>query len=124
VENDTYYLGTLYSPTAGNERTKADPSILAHGKLTIGYGDGGTPPQAFKLKADEPVGVTYFKVFFGSQYVDLSWIAQDSPFGGNGRKAVDREEPLPVDWGTQQLAIIQTRPGTGAVGDSALNTTS
>jgi hypothetical protein len=119
-----YYSGTLYRPTAATQRTKADPSILAHGNLTIGYGDGGCPAQAFTLKVDEPVGVTYFKVFFGSRYMDLSWIEQDSPFEGNGRAAISRYEPSPVEWGTQQLAIIQSRPSTGTMEICAANTMS
>jgi hypothetical protein len=107
----TIYTGKLYAPSMAKvgTSTKADPSVPAQGSLTIGYGTGGVLAQAFKLKVDEPVGVTYFKFFFTSQFVDLLWIEQDSLFEGQGWRVEPRETP-PGEWGTQQLVVIQTRP--------------
>jgi hypothetical protein len=107
----------VYQPNAA--LLNADPCIPPKSDLALGYGNGGVVPQAFFLPPDEPVGVTYLKVFLSSTNVDLSHIAQPSPFIS---KRVFRPAVRPLKaptWDTLQVAVIQKiqRPTSKPVGD-------
>jgi hypothetical protein len=103
-------LGKIYSPTYA--KSVADPSIPPHGELTIGYGSGGVAPQGFSLPEDQFVGITYLKIFVTSQYVDLSYIQQDSPFEEARPMGISKEPKESKDvWATMLLAIVQKRQG-------------
>jgi hypothetical protein len=106
----------IFQPSFAKQdgKHKADPSVKAHGSLTIGYGAGGAPPQIFRLANGQEVGITYLKVFFTSRYVDLSWMKQGSPFEGSGREIFSSPFSPRDIWGTQQLAIVQRRSAGGA----------
>ncbi|KAI0030409.1 hypothetical protein K488DRAFT_54322, partial [Vararia minispora EC-137] len=89
----------------------ADAPLQAHGgELTIGYGHGGSEPQIFRLNGAD-VDVTYLKVFITSEYVDLAYIEQKSPFALRGCIPYTRRPPEITVWDTIQLAIIQQPPG-------------
>jgi hypothetical protein len=102
------FTETIYSPTYAKQSNAADPSIPPHGELTIGYGSGGVPPQGFSLPPEETIGITYLKIFVTSQYVDLSYIRQDSPFDEGRPMNISRapKESKEV-WDTMLLAIVQ-----------------
>ncbi|KIK68715.1 hypothetical protein GYMLUDRAFT_68557 [Collybiopsis luxurians FD-317 M1] len=70
----------IYRPTYAKQADKAEPSIPPKGYLTIGYGPGGARPMEIDMDDEEEVDVSYIKFFITSEYVDLSRIAQQSPF--------------------------------------------
>ncbi|KAJ7207140.1 hypothetical protein GGX14DRAFT_456331 [Mycena pura] len=71
----------------GNNNQQADPSIEKEGELTIGYGSGGARPLSVLMDDSDDVDVSYIKFFITTEYVDLSKIAQSTPFE-NTRKIV------------------------------------
>lgn len=91
----------------------ADASVLAGGELTIGYGSGGGRPQTFMLQGDDQVDVSYLKLFITNQFVDLSYLEQDSPFDGLTGRASRDARPNEV-WDTVCLMIIQHRRDNGS----------
>ncbi|KIK61890.1 hypothetical protein GYMLUDRAFT_260464 [Collybiopsis luxurians FD-317 M1] len=66
--------------TIRKQPDKADPSILTYGNLTLGYGSGGARPLEIVMGDKDEVDVSYIKFFITTEYVDLSKIAQESPF--------------------------------------------
>jgi len=99
------------NPAAG-AAVPADASVLAGGELTIGYGSGGGRAQTFMLQGDDQVDVSYLKLFVTNQYVDLSYLEQESPFDGLAGRASKDASPREV-WDTVCLMIIQHRRGNG-----------
>ncbi|KZV91913.1 hypothetical protein EXIGLDRAFT_718838 [Exidia glandulosa HHB12029] len=96
---------TLYKPTFS--KTHPDPSLPGRGSLTLGYGSGGVEPREFFLREGADVDVEYLKVYVSSEAVDLSNIAQDSPFGPGQRKMMVRKVvQLPL-WDTILVPIVQ-----------------
>jgi len=57
--------------------------------FTIGYGNG-TPPLSFELEEGQDVDVSFLKIFFATRPIDMSDVAQGSPF--DGINARDGEE--------------------------------
>ncbi|KZV93491.1 hypothetical protein EXIGLDRAFT_43125 [Exidia glandulosa HHB12029] len=97
---------TLYKPNLS--KTHPDPSLPARGSLTLGYGSGGIEPRVFFLSEGTNVDVAYLKVYVTSEPVDLSHIAQKSPFEpGLKRKMKEKKvAQLPV-WDTILVAVVQ-----------------
>jgi hypothetical protein len=93
----------------GHQTLSLDPSIPPRGELTIGYGPGGAPRHRFDITDDDlDVEVTYMKVFITLQPIDLSYIAQKSPFFEN-RIVMKMEDPPEGMWDTLTLAIVAKR---------------
>ncbi|KAF7366605.1 hypothetical protein MSAN_00918300 [Mycena sanguinolenta] len=100
---------TMHRNKHAGAAVAADASLLAHRELTIGYGSGGGRPQSFGLKDDSMVDVSYLKLFVTIQYVDLSYLEQDSPFGGCAGRTSKDAPPREV-WDTVSLMIVQKKP--------------
>lgn len=65
-------------PTAGDN--KVDPPLRADQTLTVGYaGDGGVP-HVFENGGSGFIEIGFLKLYIMSQAVDLSGLAQESPF--------------------------------------------
>ncbi|KIY72174.1 hypothetical protein CYLTODRAFT_389056 [Cylindrobasidium torrendii FP15055 ss-10] len=116
----------LFTPSCAEDSKSADPSIQPGQDLTIGYGSGGaeplriTPdrthnpiPKAY-LYDDTKVDVSYLKIFLTTQYVDLAYMEQLTPFftppkTRRGRQ-VSAPKAMPIDvWDTLTLAVISSR---------------
>ena len=86
---------------------KVKPPLAVGSKLTIGYGSGGGRGFKFKLSEGKDVDVGYLKLFLTTKYIDYSYVAQDSPFGGT-RELVDDpgQRPRPV-WDSILVQVVQ-----------------
>ncbi|KAJ7232711.1 caspase domain-containing protein, partial [Mycena rebaudengoi] len=99
---DDYYL-----PGAAAHGT-ADISLPANGSLTIGFGASGTAPQTYFLREGQTVDVGFLKLFFSTENVDYSSIAQKSLFGEDSEgRAGKRKEPRRYLWDTLTIPIVQ-----------------
>ncbi|KAK0452944.1 uncharacterized protein EV420DRAFT_1481938 [Desarmillaria tabescens] len=67
---------SYYQPGSAKESASLNPKE----SLTIGYGDNGTFPHKFTVRNGQDVDVGFLKLFFSTEYTDLSDIAQTSPF--------------------------------------------
>ena len=102
-------------------------SCLGRGRLTWGAGDCGPligdgdaeeggRPFAFYLPPEQDLDIGLVKFFVSTRYVDLSWIAQDSPFeggypyGGANRQVPPRMVLANDGWGTTLITVLQRRP--------------
>jgi hypothetical protein len=107
-------LGTIYRPNSaksndGELTLTPDPSIPPHGELTIGYGDGGAARQGFKISDEDlDVEVSYLKVFITTRPVDLSYIAQPSPFPAKRESFSWVDAPKDL-WDALMMAIVVKR---------------
>jgi hypothetical protein len=68
-------------PTAGPGHT--EPSLPPYGDLAIGYGQSGLWGWNYFIDDTQDKELTYLKVFFSTQPVDLSFLVQDSIFDIN-----------------------------------------
>ncbi|KJA22420.1 hypothetical protein HYPSUDRAFT_215809 [Hypholoma sublateritium FD-334 SS-4] len=100
----SYYLpGTAL---AGN----ADFSVLPQGSISIGFGDSGTVPRIYSVKASQNIDVGYLKLYLSTQFIDYSHVAQQSPFlPDRGYRPLELR-PLNKDsWDTLTIPIIQRK---------------
>lgn len=110
----TQVLVSLYKPNSAkagdsDSRLTVDECIAPDGELTIGYGSGGGSRQGFRISQDDlDVEVSYLKIFLTTRPVDLSYIAQESPFS-TSRKSYLAPEPRVDLWDTLTMAIAATR---------------
>ena len=93
----------IYRPNFA--KSGADTSLVVNGSLTIGFGASDSPPQIFYLPDGLNVDITYLKVFLTSEFVDLSYIAQPSPFDTGLAKSV--KPTAHAIWDTVLAAIVQ-----------------
>ncbi len=106
----TPFSGSYYQP--GHAKKDADISLPPHTSLTIGYGASGTVPYMYTLKKGQDVDVGFLKLFFSTDYLDLSDIVQGSPFYGD--RSSDRYQPKKMRlWDTMSVAVVQ-RPADAA----------
>ena len=85
----------------------------------MGYGDSGSVPYAFFLREGQNVDVGTLKLFVSRRHVDLSDVAQSSPFAGvsitgiRGRSTISAKEKGPTKlrflWDTILVPVIQRR---------------
>jgi len=107
-------LGTIYRPNYAKSKDgelipTSDPSIPPHGELTIGYGDGGAARQGFIISDEDlDVEVSYLKVFITTRPVDLSYIAQPSPFTEK-RKSYSWVDTPKNLWDALMMAVVVKR---------------
>jgi len=77
---------TYYESSAAPVGKQADAPLPAArktgepGVLTIGYGASGVGPFQYALADNLDADLSFLKVFLSTKYMDLSFVAQDSPF--------------------------------------------
>ncbi|KAK0187319.1 hypothetical protein F5146DRAFT_1064401 [Armillaria mellea] len=100
-------IHSYYQPGSAGTDTNAEPSVPARGSLVIGYGEGGAPPRKYFLREGQTVDVGFLKLFITTRNVDLSGIAQETPFDPNNR-ADAPWKPVPPDlWDTMCFTVVQ-----------------
>ena len=62
----------------------ADPPLKAKGHLTVGYGDSGSVPHWSVPREGQNVDVGMLKLFVSRKQVNLTHVAQSSPFAPVG----------------------------------------
>lgn len=62
-----------------------DPPLARDACMCIGYGANGGDPFSFCLDAGEKAGTGFIKAFVSTKYVDMSSLAQPSPFGSSSQ---------------------------------------
>ena len=88
----------------------------------MGYGDSGSAPHTFFLREGQNVDVGILKLFLSREHVDLSGVAQSSPFqvdsttsttGARSTAKANLEVPtnLPARhlWDTILVPVVQRR---------------
>ena len=73
-----YFIAPYYEPPIAGGIV--EPPLKAKGHLPIGYGDSGWVPHIFFLREGQSVDVGVLKLFLSRNQVNLSDIAQSSPF--------------------------------------------
>jgi len=73
-------IQTLFSPNIAKGTEHESASIQPNSELTIGYGSGGARHTSFVISGNIDVEVSYLRIFLTTTYVDLSFVAQESPF--------------------------------------------
>ena len=95
------YLASYYQPPTA--RGIVDPPLKSHRYLPVGYGDSGSVPHAFFLREGQDVDVGILKLFLSRKHVDLSDVAQSSPFVPNGARSTP---PSPKAKGPTKLRFL------------------
>ena len=110
-------LAPYYQPPSA--RGTVDPPLKGKGYLTVGYGDSGSVPHAFFLREGQNVDVGILKMFLSRRQVNLSHIAQSSPFiSGRGTTGTSRTEftvsntrptgtYFHLPWDTVEIPVVQ-----------------
>jgi hypothetical protein len=88
-----------------------DPSLEPKGSLSVGYGSSGAEPYGYVVSGDAGVEVGFLKVFASTEKVDLSSVAQPSPFNenermGNTRGAFQKKVAPPSFWYTETIPLV------------------
>ncbi|PBK59427.1 hypothetical protein ARMSODRAFT_945616 [Armillaria solidipes] len=102
-------ISSYYQP--GHAKKDADVSLPPKESLTIGYGASGTVPHMYRLRKGQDVDVGFLKLFFSTEYMDLSGVVQGSPFE-DVRENVDKKARTKrYLWHTMCVPVIQTKGG-------------
>jgi hypothetical protein len=116
---DLYYrtyscplLASFYESPTSN-RT-ADAPLQPRGSLAIGYGSGGARPYGYVLPDGRDIDVGYLKFFISTEQIDLSGVAQPSPFSEEGQKHWSGSmwrgaSKRPSLWHTELIMVVQGR---------------
>ncbi|KAF8968688.1 hypothetical protein BDZ97DRAFT_1754992 [Flammula alnicola] len=109
-DNSDLSIGPYYQhPLPGAANHIAEPPLpMNGGSLTIGYGAGGAAPFSYFLREGQDVDIGFMKVFLFSKPVDLSDVAQDTPFE-EGRHQKTWKKTVKPTWGTVTIPVIQRR---------------
>ncbi|KAG8737059.1 hypothetical protein FRC10_008610 [Ceratobasidium sp. 414] len=92
---------------------RADPELPMHGQFMIGDESDGGAPLSFGLDQGEELDVGFIKVFWSTDPLELSNMAQGSAFeapeqeGEEARKVVVQEARTAKEWGTILVTLIQ-----------------
>ena len=73
-----HFLAPYYEPPIAG--AIVEPPLNGKGRLTVGYGDSGWVPHRFFLRKGQNVDVGVLKLFLSRNQVNLSDVAQPSPF--------------------------------------------
>ncbi|KAK0438258.1 hypothetical protein EV421DRAFT_1906793 [Armillaria borealis] len=95
-------IDAIYQPS------EEDAPLSPGESLTIGYGTrqvGAAGPSAFEVAEGQVVDVGFSKLFFSTEYLDLSAIPQESPFEGNCQSAPPLK--IPSSCHTTCVPIVQ-----------------
>ncbi|KZP15819.1 hypothetical protein FIBSPDRAFT_912396 [Athelia psychrophila] len=98
-----------YYVMSSSGKFKADSPLKKHGgTFTIGYGSTATRPRYFGFRHGHDIDIGFLKMFFTTDWVDLTKIPQKSPFR-TGRFDDGLERPPAPKWGTILIPIVQHR---------------
>ena len=88
------FLAPYYEPPISG--AIVEPPLKNKGHLTVGYGNSGWAPHAFFLRKGQNVDVGVLKLFLSRKQVNLSHVAQLSPFvpGPVGSNTVSSSSPF------------------------------
>ena len=107
-------LASYYQPPIA--RGIVDLPLKGHQYLRVGYGDSGTVPHTFFLREDQNVDVGILKLFLSTKPMDLSDIAQSSPFDSIGARYITAPRvkmkgptKLRFLWDTILIPVVQRR---------------
>ncbi|KAK0218645.1 caspase domain-containing protein [Armillaria fumosa] len=97
-------ISSYYQP--GSAKKDVDVSLPPRESLTIGYGASGTAPHIYTLREGQDVDVGFLKLFFSTEYMDLSGIVQESPFTGSrgGARAAPENRRF---WDSMCVGVVQ-----------------
>ena len=106
------FLASYYHPPSA--RGVVDPPLKSHRYLPVGYGDSGSVPHAFFLREGQDIDVGILKLFLTRKQVDLSDVAQATPFDSIGARSpppVKAKEPIKTRflWDTVLVPVVQRR---------------
>ena len=106
------FLVSYYQPPTA--RGTVDPPLKAKRHLTVGYGDSGSAPYTFFLREGQNIDVGILKMFLSRKQVNLSHVAQSSPFTSRRGTAEytppnDRPTDIPLPWDTVEIPVVQRR---------------
>ena len=107
-----FFLASYYEPPTS--RGIVDPPLKGHRYLPVGYGDSGTVPHTFFLRERQNLDVGILKLFLSREQVDLSDVAQSSPFVPIGARytvpaKVKGPTKLRFLWDTILVPVVQRR---------------
>ena len=104
--SDLSVVSYYETPSTAKRYTLDVPLPKNGGALTIGYGTGGAPAQTFYLRTGQNLDIGFLKIFLCTEPVDLSTIAQSSPFEKtrSSRQLTKTKEKA---WGTMLIPILQ-----------------
>lgn len=105
-------LASYYTGRAATS-AQVDAPLCPKGSFPIGYGASGSPPSKFRLEQNQTLDVGYIRLFISTCAVDISNIAQPSPFtsagrGGHKKKVTLLPRPL---WDVITVAVVQRQKG-------------
>ena len=103
-------IASYYTERAAT--AKVDAPLCPKGSFPVGYGTGGSAPFKFHLEKNQTLDVGYIRVFISTCAVDMSSIAQPSPFTGPAR-GMETVPLLPSpQWDVITIAVVQRPKGT------------
>lgn len=113
-ESAPLYLSNSSRPLPGGTQRQADFSLQANGgTLTLGWGSGGVLPMCFDVPEESKYDVGFIKIFVSTSWVDLSSVAQSTPFGRGHRATVivkDADRLLAsAIWDTILITVVQKK---------------
>ena len=76
----------------------------------MGYGESGSVPHIFFLREGQMVDVGILKLFLSRKQVNLSYIAQSSPFvvsRGTAPPRIPELKNVPIPWDTVEIPVVQ-----------------
>ncbi|KAK0452948.1 caspase domain-containing protein [Desarmillaria tabescens] len=102
-------IAAYYQP--GSARDGAvDFSLPPKKSLTIGYGASGTVPHNYTLRKGQDVDVGFLKLFFSTEYMDLSGIVQESPFDDRRKSETPSGKKRGL-WHAMRITVVQKKGG-------------
>ncbi|KAK0187313.1 caspase domain-containing protein [Armillaria mellea] len=105
-------ITSYYEP--GRAEKDTDVSLPPGASLTIGYGASGTVPHVYTLREGQDVDVGFLKLFFSTEYIDLSGVVQNSPFDDDRQSGGPPVRKSLYLWHTMCVPVVQTRGGSAA----------
>ncbi|KAG7440940.1 uncharacterized protein BT62DRAFT_1080460 [Guyanagaster necrorhizus] len=107
-------IDSYYQPGSAKDGA-VDVSLPPGGSLTIGYGASGTVPHIYSLREGQDVDIGFLKLFFSTEYMDLSNIVQMSPFieCRGGARVMSKSRYL---WDTMCVTVVQAKGGRASRG--------
>jgi len=110
-----YFLASYYEPPTSQLEGIVDPPLKSQRHLSVGYGDSGTVPHIFLLRKGQNVDVGILKLYLSKEQIDLSDVAQSSPFveieaQTRGTKGAFIKSPSQrYFWDTIVVPVVQRR---------------
>ncbi|KAG7440958.1 uncharacterized protein BT62DRAFT_956397 [Guyanagaster necrorhizus] len=98
-------IDSYYQPGSAKDGA-VDVCLPARESLTIGYGASGSVPHMYALREGQDVDVGFLKLFFSTEYIDLSGIVQKSPFVGDRESKSKPMKRKPV-WDSICVTLVQ-----------------